>query len=305
MTDEAHIVLSFNEEIDVNSVSLEKINIIDTTGSGGDLSPVYLYHPGGKVTELAVAVSGDVKEESAFRLEIEGVKDKAGNSSGLLSTEFQGTVKKDTIPPSIGGIDPSDLKNVQPDFPEFKIRFDDAISFQELKNAVVVSDTSGKVIPSALSKIDDAFYKLNVNATLESANEYRLKINASNLRDAAGNSRDTLLTTNFTTYNTSNYTGLTGNIDGIADGNYILELYDPSAANKVYKVKADKDGNFEFKDVLPGKYKLWVYEDLKNNKEFFYGSLFPFTHSAKFFEYPEEIELITRWITFDFKWSIR
>ena len=302
MTDGNHIVVSFNEDIAIKAVEPENIKLADSTGQTL-LEPLHIYSPGGKMSEMAIAVKGGVKAGDIIGLTINGVADRAGNIAPGLYTEFPASDKPDTIPVSVTGIDPSDLKNVNGNNPEFKIRFDDGVNSDRAMKAITATDTSGKLIPSKVERLDDAFYSLKIDKKLASNSENLLLINAKSLDDAAGNVRDTILKTPFTIYNSVNYTGLMGNVEGMT-GDFVLELYDQEKPERFYRTKPDSTGKFEFTDVLPGKYKLWTFEDTKGDKEFFPGSLFPFKHSAKFFVYPLTIELITRWITFDFKWNI-
>jgi len=302
MTDQNHIVLSFNEDIDISKQVTSAIEISDSNGNG-IYKPLYLYAPGGKSSELAVAVGGNAKSGEPVKLTITGVRDKAGNSSGMMVTEFPSSDKKDTIPVSITGVDPSDLKNVKGFFPEFKIRLDDGVNPALAEIAITVTDTSDRTLSASISRLDDAFYGVKVEKALPSNSEYQLNLQTSLLEDAAGNRRDTTLITRFTTYNTVNYTGLSGTIEGINE-RFVIEIYEQDKPERLYRVKPDSTGKFEFNDILPGKYRLWVFEDMQGDKEYFQGSLFPFRHSAKFFVYPLTIELITRWITFDFKWSV-
>lgn len=302
MTDQNHIVLSFNEDIDISKQVTSAIEISDSNGNG-IYKPLYLYAPGGKSSELAVAVGGNAKSGEPVKLTITGVRDKAGNSSGMMVTEFPSSDKKDTIPVSITGVDPSDLKNVKGFFPEFKIRLDDGVDPALAEIAITVTDTSDRALSASISRLDDAFYGVKVEKALPSNSEYQLNLQTSLLEDAAGNRRDTTLITRFTTYNTVNYTGLSGTIEGINE-RFVIEIYEQDKPERLYRVKPDSTGKFEFNDILPGKYRLWVFEDMQGDKEYFQGSLFPFRHSAKFFVYPLTIELITRWITFDFKWSV-
>lgn len=302
MTDENHIVLSFNEDLEVGTLKQSGISIADSNGNSV-FEPMYLYQPGGKSSELAVAVKGSARQGDPLRFSISGVQDKAGNTSGTLTTELPATDKKDTVPVAITGIDPSDMNNIRGNSPLFKIRFDDAFDPELAVKALTVTDTSGRAIPAKVSRIDDAFYSLQVDKTLPSGSENQINLQTAGLEDAAGNSRDTTIVNRFTVYNSVNYTGLSGQIEGI-NNKYVLELYDQDKPERYYRIKSDSSGKFEFNDILPGKYRLWIFEDLQGDKEYFQGSLFPFRHSAKFFVYPLTIELITRWITFDFKWSV-
>ncbi|KAA0256143.1 MAG: hypothetical protein EDM75_10185, partial [Chlorobiota bacterium] len=192
MTDENHIVLSFNEDLDVGTLKQSGISIADSNGNSV-FEPMYLYQPGGKSSELAVAVKGSARQGDPLRFSISGVQDKAGNTSGTLTTEFPATDKKDTVPVAITGIDPSDMNNIRGNSPLFKVRFDDAVDPELAVKALTVTDTSGRSIPVRVARIDDAFYSLQVDKTLPSGSENQINLQTAGLEDAAGNSRDTTI----------------------------------------------------------------------------------------------------------------
>ncbi|MBK7866736.1 MAG: hypothetical protein IPJ75_06940 [Ignavibacteriales bacterium] len=152
-------------------------------------------------------------------------------------------------------------------------------------------------------KLDDASFKVKINQRLSSGYNYLVKTNFKDLVDAAGNIRDTITTTKFTVYNAVNFTGLSGNIKGVV-GNFLVVLENPDNSLLRYTTPLNANGDFEFGEVVPGKYKLWIFDDRKGNKEYFNGSLIPYEHSARFFVLPTIIELIPRWVTFDFKWNV-
>lgn len=302
MTDINHVLLSFNEDIAISSIESANISFIDSV-SNGLIKPLFVYCPGGKKSEAVVSVTGNIKKESALAVEITGVKDIFGNTASKMRMEVPISEKRDTIPVSISQIEPVDLNNIMPVFPEFTVKLDDGVDPSKVISAITVSDTSKKLVKTKISRVDDAIYKVTVEQKLEPLTEYFLKINTAELTDAAGNMRDTLFQSKFTTYNSINFTGLSGTIKGVT-GKYLVELSDVEKGDRVYKTVLQADGKFEFVDLLPGKYNLKLFEDKRGDKEYFFGSLFPFEHSAKFFVHRFVIELIPRWVTFDFKWNV-
>ncbi len=302
MTDRNHVLLSFNEDIAISSMETANISFIDSA-LVGTIKPLYVYSSGGKKSEAVISVIGNVKKESSLSIEITGVKDMFGNASSKMRMEVPVSDKRDTIPVSISQIEPVDLNNIIPDFPEFTLKLDDGVNPAKMTSAITVSDTSKKNVKTKVTRVDDAIYKVKVDQKLEPLSEYFLKVNTAELTDAAGNTKDTLLQSKFTTYNSINFTGLSGTIKGVT-GKYIVELSDVEKSDRVYKTGLQSDGKFEFVDLLPGKYNLRLFEDKRGDKEYFSGSLFPFEHSAKFFVHPLVIELIPRWVTFDFKWNV-
>lgn len=302
MTDANHVLLTFNEDIAITSVKPENITISDSS-SGEKLQPLFVYCPGGKKSEAVVAVSGKLSNEIPRFLEISSVADLYGNLAGEVRMELPVSLKRDTTPVSIAQIEPVDLNNILPSAPEFIIKFDDGVDPAKVYSAVSITDSLKKIVKTKITKVDDAIYKINVDQKLEPTFQYLINVNMNGLADAAGNVRDTLLQTKFSTYNSLNFTGLSGTIKGVK-GKYIVELRDTEKGERAYKTELLSDGKFEFIDLLPGKYNLTLFEDKKGDKEYFFGSLQPFEHSAKFFVHPQTFELIARWVTFDFKWDV-
>lgn len=302
MTDQNHLLLSFNEDVKATSLIPLNIQLADTSGMI-QLTPKYVYQTSGKTKDIALAVTGNVDPVKGLRIRLSGVRDIAGNESEMLESEVPISDKKDTTPVSISQITPADLNNVQIDSPEITFILDDGTDLSLISQALQVTDTSKKGVKFEVTKLDDASFKVKINQRLSSGYNYLVKTNLKDLVDAAGNWRDTVITTKFTVYNSVNFTGLSGNIKGVT-GNFLVVLEDPDNTSKRYTTPLNINGDFEFTEVIPGKYKLWIFDDRKGNKEYYHGSLNPYEHSARFFVLPTIIELIPRWVTFDFKWNV-
>jgi hypothetical protein len=302
MTDRNHLLLSFNEDVVATSLEGKNIQLADTSGQIR-LTPKYIYQPGGKTKEIVVSVTGVVDPNSGLNIKLYGVQDVLGNKSGLLEAGVPVSEKADTTPVAISQISPSDLNNIKNDSPDFTFQLDDGVDLSSISSVIQVTDTSKKALKFETIKIDDASYKVKINQRLSPGYPYLIKTGFNDLVDAAGNKKDTTITTKFTAYNAVNFTGLSGIIKGVT-GNYYVVIEDPDNGTRRYITPLNTSGEFEFTEVIPGKYKLWIFEDKKGNKEYFYGSLIPYEHSAKFFVHPQIIELIPRWVSFDFKWNV-
>lgn len=302
MTDQNHLLLSFNEDVDVISLTPVNIQLVDTSGNI-QLSPKYVYQASGKKKDIALSVTGTVDPSKGLKVRLSGVKDLSGNEAGMIESDVPISDKKDTTPVSISQITPVDLNNVRIDSPEFTFFLDDGVELGSITGAILVTDTSKKGVKFDVTKLDDASFKVKIDQRLSSGYNYLIKTDFKDLADAAGNKRDTVFTTKFTVYNSVNFTGLSGTIKGVT-GNFLVVLENPDNNTIRHTTPLKSSGEFEFSEVIPGKYKLWIFEDKKGNKEYFNGSLTPFEHSARFFVHPQIIELIPRWVTFDFKWNV-
>ena len=90
-----------------------------------------------------------------------------------------------------------------------------------------------------------------------------------------------------------------GNIYGevvySGDQDIIVELINIKSG-EIKRVKTDKINNFEFKDILPDRYKIWAYEHTNEvTDSYFNGRLDPLKLSSKFGIYNQIIEIRKNW----------
>lgn len=90
-----------------------------------------------------------------------------------------------------------------------------------------------------------------------------------------------------------------GNIYGevvySGDQNIIVELINIKSG-EIKRVKTDKINSFEFKDILPDRYKIWAYEHTNEvTDSYFNGRLYPLKLSSKFGIYNQIIEIRKNW----------
>ena len=79
------------------------------------------------------------------------------------------------------------------------------------------------------------------------------------------------------------------------DHNILVELINIKSG-KIKRVKTDKINSFEFKDILPDRYKIWAYEYTNEVTEsYFNGTLYPLKLSSKFGIYNQIIEIRKNW----------
>ena len=67
--------------------------------------------------------------------------------------------------------------------------------------------------------------------------------------------------------------------------------------DNVTKKQFVRNNNFAFEDLIPGEYKIWVYEDLNNvSNSYFSGLLEPtIQNAAKFEIYPNQLTVRGNW----------
>jgi hypothetical protein len=159
-------------------------------------------------------------------------------------------------------------------------------------------------LPLKESYINDATLQINPIQKLKPDSKYRLEIDLSLLPDASGNITDTTIAFNFTTKSEFEFSGLSGKVVSDNDNLMIVLESELNSENK-YSVKLDPKKTFEFERILPGRYKLWAFEDRNENGKYDYGLLSPFEFSERFYFYPEIIEIKPRWSISDLIFTIQ
>ncbi|OGU35895.1 MAG: hypothetical protein A2068_05810 [Ignavibacteria bacterium GWB2_35_6b] len=126
--------------------------------------------------------------------------------------------------------------------------------------------------------------------------EYQVKIDLGKIKDAAGNSIDSIFTHKFSTINSLQFSGASGKVfsDNEPDKLFVvLKNLDPKKKN--YKKKVTANNEFKFERVVPGKYLVWSFFDADSNGEYSYGKINPFEKSEEFIYYPDTLNLKARW----------
>lgn len=301
MLDQKHILVKFSEDINSKILKNESFTIVDSS-SNLFIKIQYLFNPIGKSDELVLIPEQIIKTNSELFLIISNIED---NFQNILINEKLGFVlseKPDTNSIRILKIEPSDFKL---DFinPSIKIFFDDAFQKEQIEKALALFDVNNNNVPFNISFSNDAIIEIIPIQKLKPDNKFRLEIIMNNLPDASGNVMDTTIVYNFSTKNEFEFSGISGRI--VSDKKNLLLILE-SDLNKDNKkiMEVDSTGKFEFERIIPGKYKLWAFEDKNKNGEYDFGTLSPFEFSEKFYFYPEVLEIKPRWSLTDIIFTI-
>ncbi len=301
MIDEKHILLKFSEDIDLTSLNKESFKVIDTIQQV--VSNVnYFFNTLSKLNELIIIPENILLNSSDLFLEVREFRDVYNNLQKTEKVSFIYTDKKDTNALKILKTEPSDLKI---DFlkPSIKIYFDDAFQKEKIDSAFELIDATNNRVTFNLDYINDAAIKISPQQKLKPDSKYQLKINMKLIPDASGNFSDTTIVLNFSTRTEFEFSGLSGKVN-TDKKNLVLVLESESDSEQKEFIKLNDKKSFEFNRILPGKYKLWAFEDLNNNDKYDYGSLFPFEFAERFYYYPEVIEIKARWSVADLIFNI-
>ncbi len=304
MTDEMHILISLSEEIDSTIINKNNFHFIDSA-SGKITKPLYAYKGNTKATEFVLVLSEKFPVPDQLFVIADSLKDREGNFYTNDFTSITVSTNPDTTKPKLfktipaAGSNNADYQNQS-----FSFFFDDAFDSNEINSAVAFKDTLGKPVKFSLSFIDDASFQVTLSQKLEPQKDYIIAIDFSKLKDAAGNSYDSLYQYKFKTINGLDFTGVTGLVTN-ADftKNPVLILEGTGRDKKIYKQSLKKN-NFSFERVEAGKYFLLCFYDKDSSSTFTYGWPNPYKSSEEFFFYKDTLNLKPRWTVTDVKFEL-
>lgn len=302
MLDQMHLLVKFSEELNLEILKNESFKVIDTSSRlVSDIQ--YLFSPLNKSNELVLVPKQKFEAQEELFLDFNNIED---NFNNILIHEKVGFVfsdKKDTNALKILKIEPSDFK-IDYINPQIKIFFDDAFQKEQIAQALNFFDINNNSILVKESLINDASLKITPIQKLKPDSKYRLEINMNRLPDASDNIIDTTIVFNFTTKSEFEFSGVSGKVISDKD-NLIIVLESELNSESKYFFKLDSKRTFEFERIIPGKYKLWAYEDKNDNRKYDYGLINPFEFSERFYFYPEIIEIKARWSLSDLIFTIQ
>jgi hypothetical protein len=298
------VLLRINEIIkmlSVESISIkdtldeEILPVIDLAQNKDEPKQFYLY--------TAVQDSG-----KGYRIFIPGLEDTSGNKQDQLQkTDFIGSEIVDTTRFEVKRIEPADsLKNA-------RLSTTIALTFS------LPLDTSG---------LAQGFFCLNKDSSLISGDwiwknlsqgffsqpggfkpdqQYSFSVNSNYLKSLWG---DTLIDS---TYNRVFFT-VSQDEFGLVSGTYQskmpenctihIHLISVDRNNSTYSSNINGQTEFQFTQVLEGKYKLMGYIDLDMDGKFSAGNLYPFKYSEPYYVSNDTLRVRKRWEISDVKFSI-
>ena len=135
---------------------------------------------------------------------------------------------------------------------------------------------------------------------LDSTKIEEININCLGIEDLTNNSLcDSVLTISKSSIDDYTVYSTLGTVNGnvIYDGNKNLVVEIINLLDNVTKKQFVRNNNFAFEDLIPGEYKIWVYEDLNNvSNSYFSGLLEPtIQNAAKFKIYPNQLTVRGNW----------
>ncbi len=306
MTDKYHILVKFTKEVDTSVIKVSNYSILDSTTN--KLSSLeYAFKGETKPMELVLVPRTLLLMKDEYFLIAHKLKDEFGNWYHSDSVAITLGDKPDTTKPGIFKTDPSaGSSNVDFQNTQIKFYFNDSFNSTNIRKAITFTDTSGSNIGFDLVMLDDASFRISAVNELKPAEQYLIKINLSEFKDAAGNRYDTTFVYKFYTISGLDFTGISGKVENLpVTKNPVLVLQSVIANKKTYQQNISKNGSFSFERIEPGKYLLWCYLDRDSSGTYSYGSTYPFKPSEKFSVYPDTVNLRSRWTITDTKFIFK
>jgi hypothetical protein len=297
MTDRYHILLEFNQAIDSTVIKSGNFSVIDST-TKKEYNPVYAFRGKGKRENVVLVIKDSLSEQDNNYVQAKDIKDIAGNLSKSDITQFVVSERPDTSAPNLYSAKSIpkivDNKIIE----EFGFYFDDGFDSTLSKKGISVSQRKGETVPSQVTFLDDASFKVKVLGELNPKENYQVNINLNDIVDAAGNKRDSVYKYRFKPTSPTELSAVSGLVEIPGDSlkeNVMIVLQGAEGENTKIQKKADSKLQWKFNKVNPGKYLVWSYIDKDSSGTYSYGKPYPFIPSERFVYYPDTLKLRARW----------
>lgn len=243
--------------------------------------------------------------DSIVQLKIEALEmtDPAGNALDQAFSQFGfgGNARPDTLRPKIVRFAPEDSSTgVALDTP---IR----IVFNEWMQPSDSSAISVRAVDSLRTPIDGRLQWLNPfellfqpGSTWKSQTRHTIELQAEKLRDLTGNMLlDTTAVRTFVVLNADTLSEIAGTLSTTLMLPDCTNIYlkavqiEGGKAERAFKLVGP--GEYRFRHLLPGVYRIEGFFDTKPNGEFDFGTAVPFVPAERFFVYADSIKIRPRW----------
>lgn len=304
MVDNHILRVECSEAIDTASVHPESF-LLELVGEGQYPPPSFVaaYVSPSRRFSVELVLSQALPVASQWRLVAVGLRDVFGNSiadtantvmvnatdnaDSLLATLLHAPFADSTV-----GVELSE---------RFSFVWSTAIDTMTAAEGVLLTDSTGRTIPSSLQWLDNNICVLVPQKMLMANMWYRISLAAKGMRDVLGRAvRDTSLVVRFLTADPGNYGTVSGSIADSLGGNcsYIIALTTEDK-KKQFRATLTSVGAWEFNDIPPGSYTLSVFCDADGNGIYSYGDAFPYKPTERFVVYSQPISVRPRWTVED------
>ncbi len=292
-----HLRLNFNEPLSFDSIELDKIIVTDLN-SDIQFKPISFFE---KATNALTLVFINPLNQGTYKFIVNGIRDLANNEMDETNLTLEIENIPDSMYLNLELINCNFSRNIVDYFqPEIILKFDDFIDKNSLMQAITISDTFNRIMDFDLYSITGNSFKLQPK-NLKQKEKYLLKIDFKNLRDIAGNKRDTLIYFTFETTSESDYGYISGDIKYVSSSDFfVLKVKEIQTLKDKYKVEIKGGNKYQIKNVRPGSYFLKLDFETSDRKIKNINTLI-----KPFIYYPDTIKVRARWPTTDVNFDLR
>jgi len=294
--DRRHVNLRFSEKLLTDSLSnsdnYKIYNNIDT------LEIIKAYHDPQNLFLVHLTTEKQIADTSYF-VDVLYARDLVGYrlEPDTVSIKFKSSAVPDTLKPQFITMEPPDsAKNVPVDA-KINIFFSEIMDKKSIEKYFTFADTLGDTIKGQITWPTGAQLTFLPDQELIGETLYFIKLPVDSVYDYFGNSlADTLFEKRLLTVNPDTLSEISGSIndaDSSATGKFYLQAVPVKGSPK--DIRVEKEGEYVFKDLLPGIYTINVFRDEDDNDQYSFGEAYPYQPSERFYVYPDSIKIRSRW----------
>lgn len=240
------------------------------------------------------------KASGKYFATVDSLFDEAGNALDSIGVrhEFLAPAQADTLRPRLVKTSIADsARNIMLDAP-LDFFFSELMRSDSAQSGLLVRDTAKAEIAGALHWRNPLQLRFQPAQKWKSRTQYTVTIQPEKFFDWNGNALfDTTKQITFWTVNADTFASISGkitNADSSAAAEFFLSA--TQAGGKVeYRTRVEPNGNYLFKEVLPGLYQLNGFRDANGNRRFDYGRALPFVPAERYWAWPDSIKVRSRW----------
>jgi len=294
--DQHHIDLRFSEKLLPDSLSntdnyfiqneFDTLNIIEAYL---DRQNPFLVH---LMTDKHIA-------DTTYYVHVKNANDLVGFQlePDTISVNFKGSGVPDTLKPKFLTMEPPDSANNVPLDPDIHLLFSEIMDKKSIEKSLTIADTLGHIVKGNIEWQNGAHLTFLPEEELNGETLYLIKLPVDSVYDFFGNPlADTLFEKRILTVNPDTLSEISGSIrdaDSTAGGKFHLKAV--PVKGPPYEIWVEKEGEYVFKDILPGIYTIRVFRDSDSSNNYSYGEAYPYKPAERFYVYPDSIKIRSRW----------
>ncbi len=294
--DQRHVELRFSERMAPDSLSSTKNYLVGSNRDTLAILDAFLHVQN---PFLVYLTTEEQLADTLYYITVHYAQDLVGHplAADTLQIAFKGSARPDTLGPVFTSMTPADsAKNVMTNT-TLDMYFSEALNIKSVENFFSLQDTAGNKIKGAFTWHTGAHFTFIPHEPLAGETLYLAKFPVDSVTDYFGNQyADTLFVKGFTTVNPDTLSELSGAVtdqDSSGHGAFCLQATSNQGSN--YDLWVEKEGDYLFKDILPGVYRIQLFRDDDGNNAYSYGEAWPYKPAERIYMYPDSINVRSRW----------